>query len=49
MITDRTGDLTEVEADHRRHAEVELTIRDLKHDMCINHFRPRASAGTQPG
>jgi len=33
-----------VEADHRRHAEVELTIRELKHDMGINHF-PTKSFG----
>jgi hypothetical protein len=45
MITDRTGDLVEVEADHRRHAEVELTIRDLKHDMGINHFPTKSFGG----
>ena len=44
MITDRTGDIVEVEANHRRHAEVELTIRDLKHGMGINHF-PTKSFG----
>ncbi|GAA1515899.1 hypothetical protein GCM10009788_20250 [Nocardioides humi] len=42
MITDRDGDLVDVEADHRRHAEVELTIRDLKHDMGINHFSTKS-------
>jgi hypothetical protein len=45
MITDRVGDLIEVEAEHRRHAEVELTIRDLKHDMGINHFPTKSFGG----
>lgn len=45
MITDRMGDLVEVEADHRRHAEVELTIRDLKHDMALNHFPTKSFGG----
>jgi len=30
LVTDRDGDALEVEAGHRRHAEVELVIRDLK-------------------
>jgi hypothetical protein len=30
FITDRQGPMLELEADHRRHAEVELVIRDLK-------------------
>ena len=30
FVTDRTGDLVEVEADHRRHAIVEQTIAELK-------------------
>jgi len=37
IITDRTGDLLDLEADHRRHAEVELTIPDLKHGMGLAH------------
>lgn len=45
MITDRAGDLVEIEADHRRHAEVELTIRDLKHDMGLNHFPTKSFGG----
>lgn len=45
MITDRTGDIVAVEADHRRHAEVELTIRDLKHDMGVNHFPTKSFGG----
>jgi hypothetical protein len=30
FITDRVGPMLELEADHRRHAEVEQVIRDLK-------------------
>jgi hypothetical protein len=30
FLTDRDGDMLELEADHRRHAVVELAIRDLK-------------------
>jgi hypothetical protein len=45
MITDRAGDLVTIEADHRRHAEVELTIRDLKHDMALNHFPTKSFGG----
>ena len=30
FITDRQGATVDLEADHRRHAEVELVIRDLK-------------------
>jgi hypothetical protein len=30
MVTDRDGDLLEVEADHRRHAVVEQSIAELK-------------------
>ncbi|MBA2237196.1 MAG: IS1380 family transposase [Lysobacter sp.] len=45
MITDRVGEIVAVEADHRRHAEVELTIRDLKHDMGLNHFPTKSFGG----
>lgn len=38
FITDRTGDLLEIEADHRRHAEIENTIRDLKYGCGLNHM-----------
>jgi hypothetical protein len=38
FITDRDGDTLELEADHRRHAEVENTIRDLKYGMGLNHL-----------
>lgn len=30
LVTDRTGDMLTLEADHRAHAQVELVIRDLK-------------------
>lgn len=38
FITDRDGDTLELEADHRRHAEIENTIKDLKHGMGLNHL-----------
>ncbi|MGI0155994.1 MAG: IS1380 family transposase [Thermoplasmata archaeon] len=38
FITDRDGDTLELEADHRRHAEVENTIRDLKEGVALNHL-----------
>jgi hypothetical protein len=38
FITDRDGDLLELEADHRRHAEIENAIRDLKHGMALDHL-----------
>lgn len=38
FITDREGDKLELEADHRRHAEVENVIRDLKYSLGLNHF-----------
>jgi hypothetical protein len=38
FITDREGDMRALEADHRRHAEVENAIRDLKHGMGLNHL-----------
>jgi DDE family transposase len=37
FITNRTDDLSTVEAEHRQHAVVELTIRDLK-DQALAHF-----------
>ena len=36
-ITDREGAL-ELEADHRRHAEIENAIRDLKYGVGLNHL-----------
>jgi hypothetical protein len=38
FITDRDGDMLELEADHRRHAEIENTIRDLKYGVGLNHL-----------
>lgn len=38
FITDRDGDTLTVEADHRRHAEIENAIRDLKYGMGLNHL-----------
>jgi hypothetical protein len=38
FITDRDGETLELEADHRRHAEIENAIRDLKYGMGLNHL-----------
>ncbi len=38
FITDRAGELMELEADHRRHAEIENAIRDLKDGVGLNHL-----------
>ena len=38
FITDRTGGNLELEADHRRHADIENTIRDLKYGVGLNHL-----------
>jgi hypothetical protein len=37
FITDRVGTTVELDADHRRHATVELTIRDLKAGVGLRH------------
>ena len=37
-ITDRDGDTLDLEADHRRHAEIENAIRDLKYGVGLNHL-----------
>ena len=37
-ITDREGGTLELEADHRRHAEIENAIRDLKYGVGLNHL-----------
>ena len=37
-ITDREGDTLDLEADHRRHAEIENAIRDLKYGVGLNHL-----------
>ena len=38
FIIDRDGDTLYLEADHRRHAEIENTIRDLKYGVGLNHL-----------
>ena len=38
FITDRDGEPLELEADHRRHAEIENAIRDLKYGVGLNHL-----------
>lgn len=38
FVTDRDGATIELEADHRRHAEVENAIRDLKYGVGLNHM-----------
>ena len=38
LITDREGDVLELDADHRRHAEIENAIRDLKYGVGLNHL-----------
>ena len=37
-IANREGDTLELEADHRRHAEIENAIRDLKYGVGLNHL-----------
>ena len=38
FITDRDGDTLALEADHRRHAEIENAIRGLKYGVGLNHL-----------
>ncbi|MHB8398581.1 MAG: IS1380 family transposase [Candidatus Limnocylindrales bacterium] len=38
FITDRDGATLFLESDHRRHAEIENAIRDLKYGMALNHL-----------
>ena len=38
FITDGDDDTLELEADHRRHAEIENAIRDLKYGVGLNHL-----------
>ncbi|CAN5903526.1 hypothetical protein BH23ACT10_BH23ACT10_12300 [soil metagenome] len=40
FVTDRSGDAIDLHADHRRHAVVELAIRDLKHGAGLVHCPP---------
>lgn len=38
FITDRFGEMLELEVDHRRHAEIENAIRDPKYGTALNHL-----------
>ena len=38
FVTNRVGETVALEADHRRHAEVENAIRDLKYGVGLNHM-----------
>ena len=38
FITDRAGNTLDLEADHRRRAEIENAIRDLKYGVGLNHL-----------
>jgi hypothetical protein len=38
FLTDRVGEALVLEADHRRHAEIENAIRDLKYGVGLNHL-----------
>ena len=52
FITDRDGETLELEADHRRHAEIGNAIRDLKYGVGLNHLpsgRFAAAGGTGDG
>ena len=54
FITDRAGDTLELEADHRRHAEIENAIRDLKYGVGLNHlpsgrFAAKSPCNLRPG
>ena len=49
FITDRDGETLELEADHRRHAEIENAIRDLKYGVGLNHLPSgRFAANPEP-
>jgi hypothetical protein len=37
FVTNRTGDMVELDVDHRAHAVIELAIRDLKHGAGLVH------------
>ena len=38
FINDRQGDTLQLKSDHRRHAEIENAIRDLKYGVGLNHL-----------
>ena len=49
FITDRAGQTLELEADHRRHAEIENAIRDLKYGVGLNHLPSGRLLAGRPG
>ena len=49
FITDRDGEMLDLEADHRRHAEVENAIRGLKYGVGLNHLPSGRFAANGPG
>jgi hypothetical protein len=49
FVTDRVGSAIELDADHRRHAVVELCIRDLKAGAGLRHCPPASSPPTPSG
>ena len=49
FITDRAGDTLDLEADHRRNAEIENAVRDLKYGVGLNHPPSGRSPPTPPG
>ena len=48
FITDREGDTLELEADHRRHAEIENAIRDLKYGVGPQPSPPQDASPPTP-
>ena len=49
FVTDRVGTTVELAQDHRRHATVELCIRDLKAGVGLRHHPRGGSPPTRPG
>ena len=49
FLTDRVGTTVWLDADHRRHAVVELAIRELKNGAGLNHCPRGGSPPTPPG
>ena len=49
FLTDIEGDATEIDAFHRAHATVELTIRDLKEGAGLEHVPAGSSSPTRRG
>jgi len=49
LVTDRVGTAVELDQDHRRHAVVELCIRDLKAGAGLRHCPSGKFAANPPG